>query len=277
MLSLQTIKTHIPNPQKALSLEIKQKRASSSSSFLLRGSMTVEGSLVLPLFLFYMGTLLYLLEIVRFQSNVYEALHQGVSYARLEAYANEDFLEETKEKVIRHLREGKLPFLCVENGESGVHIEINRDMPQIGDLEIKVTYRLKPFIRWLQIGDAEMADAMMIHGFVGYTGGFGTETGRDDYVYVTPSGTKYHLSKDCSYIKVRLLVTEGNQIDAMRNDSGERYRACEVCMPEKEGVLYYTTWGNRFHNTGNCRGIRKNVYMIPFSEVGGRTPCSKCG
>ncbi len=289
MLSLQTIKTHIPNPQKALSLKLMRKRASSSASFLIKGSMTVEGSLVLPLFLFYMGTLLYLIEIVHFQSNVYGAIHQGLSYAWAEVYSagnlsplsegciSENVMAEAKGLVINHLRDGQLSFLCVENGEDGVCVEVKQDVPRPGDLEIEVSYRLKPFIRWLQTEDYILTDTMMIHGFVGYTGGFGSDTERDYYVYVTPSGTKYHRSQTCSYIRVRLLVAEGDRIDVKRNESGEIYRACDICQPEKEGILYYTVWGNRFHNATNCRGIKKNVFMIPLSEVGSRTPCSKCG
>lgn len=290
MLSLQTLKTHIPNPQKkALSLKSKQKRASSFSSFLLKGSMTVEGSLVLPLFLFYVMTLLYLLEMVRFQSCVCEAMHRSLSYAWTEMYTKEssdllaerdfsaELTAEVKNRVLHYLREEEMPFLCVENGEDGISLEIKTDTPEEGDMEVTVSYRLRPLVSWLQIGDGIISDSMMLHGFVGYTGGFGGDDGRERYVYVTPSGTKYHLAQTCSYIKVRLLTATGEEIDGKRNESREIYRPCELCRPKKEGILYYTAWGNRFHNDNRCSGIKKNVFMIPLSEVGGRTACSKCG
>ena len=51
-----------------------------------KGSMAFEGSLVLPIFLFFMMTVLLGLESVRFQSNVQEALHQAGNRAAFEGY-----------------------------------------------------------------------------------------------------------------------------------------------------------------------------------------------
>ena len=46
--------------------------------------MALEGSLVLPIFLFFMMTVFLGLEAVRFQSNVLEALHQAGNAAAFE-------------------------------------------------------------------------------------------------------------------------------------------------------------------------------------------------
>ena len=54
-----------------------EKRALLLFSGKCRGSMALEGSLALPLFLFYMMTVLLGLEAIRFQSDVQQALHQA--------------------------------------------------------------------------------------------------------------------------------------------------------------------------------------------------------
>ena len=55
----------------------EKRRASLSSSFFLKGGMALEGCLVLPLFLFFMSTLLYGMEVVRFQNNAFSSMHRA--------------------------------------------------------------------------------------------------------------------------------------------------------------------------------------------------------
>ncbi len=290
MLSLHTIKTHIPNPQKALSLKSLFKRASLFSSFSLKGSMALEGSLVLPIFLFYMVTVLYCLEIVRFQSDVFESMHQAASRAWLSAYEYvqtdggehsimpQRIVEETEENIVNYLSRQKLPFLCVEENENGVKIQAVPDDKGRGNLSVKVSYQVKNFIDWLPIGGVHVCEHIFVHGFVGYTGtSSGTESEHGTYVYVTPSGTKYHTVESCTYLRVKLRTIKADELGNLRNASGEIYKPCEVCEPTGDGLYFYTKWGNRYHINSDCSALKRTVYLIPISDVGSRTACSKCG
>lgn len=53
---------------------VQKRRAFLFSSRKNRGSMTVEASMVLPVFLFFMMTLLMAIEMVRLQSNLFAGL-----------------------------------------------------------------------------------------------------------------------------------------------------------------------------------------------------------
>ena len=64
----------------------EKRRASLSSSFFLKGGMALEGCLVLPLFLFFMSTLLYGMEVVRFQNNAFSSMHRAISKSCFLAY-----------------------------------------------------------------------------------------------------------------------------------------------------------------------------------------------
>ncbi len=290
MLSLHTKKTHIPNPQKALSLKSLFKRASLFSSFSLKGSMALEGSLVLPIFLFYMVTVLYCLEIVRFQSDVFEAMHQTAGKVWLSAYEHiqtderescimpRRTVEEAEENIVNYLSRQKQPFLCVEEKENGVKIQAIPDDKGKGNLSMEVSYQVQNFIDWLPIGEVCVRDHIFVHGFVGYTGAsVGIESENGIYVYITPSGTKYHTMESCTYLKVKLQTVKTEELGKLRNSSGEIYKPCEVCKPTGVGVCFYTKWGNKYHINSDCSALKRTVYLIPLSDVGSRTACSKCG
>ncbi len=294
MLSLHIIKTHISHFLWALSLKPLQKRASFSSSFLLRtslkGSMALEGSLVLPIFLFYMITILYCFEIIRFQSDVFEAMHQAGSRAWAVAYETADasnavsysMTEEnalqTCEDVRQYLKNQILPCLCVEDNENGVMVTTKTNYLGKGNLEIKVSYQIKPIVGWLPIGDIKVQDTCFWHGFVGYTGNISKKDNdiEEIYVYVTSSGTKYHLLENCTYLRIKVQSVNPEALKELRNASSEIYRPCEICKPKTEGIFYLTKWGNRYHGISDCSALKRTVYLIPISQVGSRTACSKC-
>lgn len=261
------------------------ERASFSFSLFLKAGMALEGCLVMPLFFLFAVTLLYSLEMVRFQSDVFEAMHQVgskicfLAYEKVYEQGTAGLLGENQaEEIKQYLEEQTLPYLCVEGGSNGVFVDTSWDYCGEGNVEIQTSYTMKPFIRWLPIGNIDMSDTFFGHGFVGYREGI--EGGRKDpeiYVYVTPSGSKYHLSQDCTYLKITIRAEAAEEISGLRNGSGEKYYPCETCHPGKHGLVYFTEWGNRYHGKTDCPSLKRTVYLIPLSQAGGRSACSKCG
>ena len=270
---------------KVLSLINSLRRVSFSSSFYLRAGMALEGCLVLPVFLFFMGTLLYSFEMVRFQSDVYEAMHQTGSrlcfYAYESKYGKGEMaytsnLYSAPEAIKGYLEDQFLPYLCVEGGRAGVSVAA--DIDNYGNIEINTDYSIKPFIRWLPIGNIKMKDRFFGHSFVGYMGDGDTEGGNGEiFVYITATGAKYHFSEECTYLKIKIKSSSEETIGSLRNNSGEKYYPCEQCNPAGQGLVYLTEWGNRYHGEADCAALKRTVYIIPLSEAGDRTACSKCG
>lgn len=259
---------------KALSLIKFYKRVSFLSSLSLKGGMTLEGCLVLPLFIFFMVTLLFSLEMIRFQSNCMDALYQVGNKSCMLAY--KEYIDE-ETYVRQYLDEQFLPYLSIQGEREGIIFARQED--SVGNLELTASYSVKSFVPWLPIGDIQFKERFFGHEWVGYRGeGIGGgEKEKEIYVYVTETGERYHYSPDCTYLKVAIRAVTGEAVGALRNSSGEKYYACEICRPKGKGMVYLTPWGNRYHGEADCTALKRTVYMIPLSQVGMRTPCSKCG
>ena len=118
----------------------------------------------------------------------------------------------------------------------------------------------------------------MVRDWVGYTGESFSGDG-EIFVYVTPKGEVYHRSRDCRYLNVSIQSIAAGQLDAARNWDGSRYTACVYCVKkEKPGAMVYiTNYGTNYHNRKTCRGLKRTVMAIPYSQTGGMRCCQGCG
>lgn len=242
--------------------------------------MALEGSLVLPIFLFFMMTVLLSLEVVRFQSEVQEAIYQvGNRSAILEHQVKYSgaVRENVEGQIKEYLGSQLYPYLCVKGGESGVLLK-DLSTPVDGGIAYQVNYQIKPFVSWLPIGDITISDRFFGHAWTGYSG---IETWENDiqkeiYVYITNTGSKYHLSPDCTYLHMHVQAVDYEQLTTLRNETGGKYYACLRCKPYGGGTVYITSDGSSFHGRADCSSLKRTVYMIPISEAAGYSPCSKC-
>lgn len=284
MLSNQETRYYTKIGIRARSLTTFFRRASFLFLFPMkcRASLTIEASLVLPIFLFYMMTLLYSLEIVRFQSDVREALHQEATRESFAAYGvrygNAHEENEAEQRMRAYLEKQLLPYLCAEGNGEGLSFDVKKNAFGTDNRQLSVSYTVKPFLFLLPIGDLAVTDSVLIHDWTGYQKDavWSGEDRLEAYVYITPTGKKYHLLESCTYLKVRLRAVDSGEIDRLRNADGEIYHPCEVCGTKVNNIVYLTEWGNRYHGRNDCRAIQKTVYMVPLSQVGERTVCKKC-
>lgn len=260
-------------------LKIKSlyKRALFLSSGKSKAGMALEGSLVLPIFLFFMMTVLLSLEVVRFQSQVQEALFQAGTKSAFSGYqikyAGRE-REDVKHQVREYLDSQLYPYLCIRENISWQNLSIASD----GRVLYQVSYTLKPFINWLPIGELKINDRFVGHMWTGYTGAQAGEIGGEEeiYVYITDTGSRYHLSHDCAYLRVKVQAVNYEMIDSLRNQSGGKYYACAKCRPLKGGIVYITADGSSFHRYADCSALKRTVYIIPLKEAEKYSPCSKC-
>ncbi len=256
------------------------KRAFFLSSVRSKGSMALEASMVLPVFLFFMMTVLLSLEAVRFQSDMQEALHQAGNRKAVEAYEikyGNGKRVDTQSYIKEYLADQLYPYLCIEKGDQGISVQDQSSVEQNGQIELRVEYRLKPFIYWLPIGEIKIEDRFYSHSWTGYSGAEKEEPGiQESYVYVTKSGSRYHRSYQCTYLRVKAEAVDYEQITFLRNESGRKYSSCSRCKPTKGGIVYITSEGRSYHGKADCPSLRRTIYIIPLSEAGGYGACSKC-
>lgn len=256
------------------------KRALFLSSGKPKGGMALEGSLALPIFLFIMMTIMLSLEAVRFQSNVQEALYQTGNKRAYEEYQVQYLGGERSDahgQIKEYLNSQLYPYLCVAGGESGVTVQDLSTADGNGRVEIWAEYKIKSFIEWIPIGQIRIKERFVSHPWIGYNNVENLDTAEEEtYVYVTKTGSKYHLSDHCTYLRVQLRAVNYDKISSLRNELGGKYHACQRCRPVKGGMVYITGEGSSYHGKADCSALKRTVYMIPLSEANSYGACSKC-
>ena len=148
------------------------------------------------------------------------------------------------------------------------------------DIDLVVTYTMNPWF-FKNIINIRFVNRCRMHAWLGYSKENDTATqGEDSYVYVAENGEVYHLYRDCTHLSLSIYPVSSDTIGEYRNDGGEKYKACEYCCKsdKSEGNQYYITdWGDKYHTSLSCQGLKRTVYSIRLSEVGGKGLCSKCG
>ena len=308
------------------------KRASSrcSRSRFFRAAMTVEAAIVLPLFLFFFGNILYIFEMIRLQSCLLAALHetgtQISEYAYFYRYGLDDlsglvgtdgaspgeaspaasrvssggddvlsFLSSyavsliTSELYVRnqvnhYLGETYLKETCLEGGSAGISYLRSRILTAGSRdiVDLVADYRVRPFIEVMAPSGFSMQCRYYGHAWVGYDNGVSPEDeeeeAEEDIVYITPTGTVYHLTRECTYLKPSVHAISSSDIGSARNNSGGKYYPCERCRPSRSGTLFITNDGNRYHSSSTCSSIYHNILSVPLSSVEDHMrACSKCG
>lgn len=100
----------------------------------------------------------------------------------------------------------------------------------------------------------------------------------EEMVYITEYGKVYHRNRSCSYLALSIQITNTVSVKEKRNETGEQYLPCEYCKSDgMTTIVYITSYGNRYHTTAKCQGLKRTVIKIPFSQIEEETPCKKCG
>lgn len=71
-----------------------------------------------------------------------------------------------------------------------------------------------------------------------------------------------------------------SQIETIRNDSGKKYKRCEICIRKQlsGGMgVFITEDGTKYHTDLQCRGLKRNIISIDITQIGDKRPCSECG
>ena len=110
----------------------------------------------------------------------------------------------------------------------------------------------------------------------GGDGGKEEESGA--YVYVTESGTVYHVLANCSYIRLSVEKVKSGGIADRRNQYGGKYYPCDGCLKKNAApeTVWVTKSGTHYHASRDCGKIKRTVKKIPLSEASMYRPCSRC-
>ncbi len=105
-----------------------------------------------------------------------------------------------------------------------------------------------------------------------------SEEEQETLYYMTPNGSVYHTSCECTYLKILTQSIGIEELTGMRNSSGGKYYPCKLCTEGLEliGKVYYTSGGSSYHVTKNCSSLSRKVMEKTAEEIAGIPPCSRC-
>ncbi|HEX3022130.1 MAG TPA: TadE family protein [Lachnospiraceae bacterium] len=180
-----------------------------------------------------------------------------------------------------------LSMPCIANGENGILLSLSNYNDETDEIDIVAYYNIDIPIKMFGLQQIPALQRIKVKAFVGSKMDDGTDDGekdtnedgsQDEIVFITETGTVYHRSRDCTHLKLSIKLVTCEELDSLRNASGGKYYPCEICgSNEKQATYYITNQGGCYHSDIHCSGLKRTVYEIALSEVGSRSPCTRCG
>lgn len=206
----------------------------------LKGSLTLETALVLPFFLCAVTVMLCLFIFTAKQAEDYRTLAD------------------------------RAELLAVTVGQAST------EDPYIRLYE--PSFLSLPFAEMFGQKEAVMQKTV-VRAWVGYTGESFQINESEQLVYITPEGSVCHKSRDCTYLSLSIHSLSAGMLETARNYSGGKYAPCEYCVKTEgvSSVVYVTDYGNSYHDSSRCQGLKRTVMAVPWSKVRDRPLCSRCG
>ena len=256
----------------------------------VKGSMTVEAALVVPLFLFAVFGIMEFFCIMSFQNDMQISMENTAREISTLKYGIDMGREENKSViksditaayVYARVLDGNM-MNRINNGSSVVGAAAgvsflrsdftmeNNYMDMVADYGWKIPFYNRIFTFTQRCC------------FVPWTGkSIDTEkqnsTGKR--VYITKTGKVYHLKKDCTYLRLSIKKVRYSEVGKLRNAGGGKYKQCEVCCRNGatgSETVYITTFGDRYHKRKECSTLLRYIHTVDISQVGNRRACTKC-
>ena len=238
-------------------------------------SMTVEATLILPIFLFAMILIGYLGQMIRCQDEVQGALTRLARESSAEYGAFESSILKSKAYYITKLNS------YISGSAGKVILFESHFMEENDEIDLVAVYQMSTPFSVMGLGKFRFRQRVHTRAFTGVDRRSQEDKREDCIVYITDTGRVYHRRLECSYLNLSISKVIYRDLGNLRNESGGKYKSCERCTKSRElsenDVIWITSYGDRFHTSASCSGLKRNIKEIRLSEVGSRPPCSKCG
>lgn len=261
-----------------------------------RGSITLEAAIVLPLYMFALVMLISIIGMLKtyeaVEVNVYQAGKELALYTVAESITDSmsdsemadianTFLVDTytKNLLINHLQQEEDSLAYIESGSSGISLwnsRVSGAEDEESIIDIIASYKLNPKIDFFGVGSVNVANRARLHAWTGYEVLESSGDAEERIVYITESGTVYHLTPTCTHINLSITPVNYEAVGSYRNENGSTYGRCLLCGGGTEGTVFITSDGDCFHSSVTCSGLKRTVIEIPISEVGTRPCCQRC-
>lgn len=257
--------------------------------------MTLEAAFALPFFLFAVLNILFAVNIIGTQSRINAALHQVGNKLAFAGYVYEntagDILPDgiagvavteayARGQIVEYVGRTYLENSCVKGGAGGLSFAGSSVMGAEDMIDLKISYRVRPFAELMGFDGFLMSQRYYGRAWTGYdaAGSVSNDTQEDPMVYITKTGTAYHMDRNCAYLNPKIEAVPAQTVSDRRSASGGKYAPCGSCgAGGGASLVYITSYGSSYHKRLDCPGLKRTIYTVPLSETGARGRCSKCG
>ncbi len=245
-------------------LQAQSEKVRTSSRVSLRGSVTLEAALIMPLIIFIMYAFLMISQMLIASEEINKGLNETVRCMAKDSYDVDDYSPSMLKAIKLHSYIDKSKVSIVENGVNGIVV-----LPSIDDnssVKLDAIYKFHlyiPFFGNYRYTIKDTASARMFNGWDKDRG-----LNNDEYVYVAETGSVYHTDLNCRYISVRIV--DSKSVDL----SGKRY--CLRCKDYESGSRYVTVCGDCIHKDINCSTLKRTIHLVRKKDIRGLPLCSKC-
>ncbi len=254
----------------------KNKHAKALQRACRKGSFTVEAAFALPLFLFAAVIVIGLFPILKLQTEVncglqYAARMKAVAFQGDEVTLGTLLSKSEKALFCSYMEEHGYESSVLKGGLSSISLA---GSDTSGDyVTLVASYDAQLPISFWSFDSLPVSQCVKMKKWTG-----ASDTDGDDedgsYVYVTPTGSAYHSSTDCPYLKLSIRSVSVSSLAVLRNASGGKYYACG-CY-NGSGTAYITTYGTEYHSNLECSSLKRTIYKVAQDAAEGRHACPKC-
>ncbi len=237
-----------------------------------QASITVEAALVVPIFLYCVMGLIYLMVLFQTEEKVAWALQEVGNEVAVEYVASEK--KPTLNpvyftaKMNGYLRDGSVPVSLLRSK----YDEKKQLVTFVCDYGNTVPFPIvKDFFLFSRKHTVRLFSGVKTRN---------REEDGDEMVYITPTGRVFHRSTSCKYLALHISQVKGKDLGFLRSEGGSIYYPCEACCTGECGPeenVFICSYGDRYHRSRSCSKLKRSIRRVKRAQVPDRVPCSNCG
>lgn len=217
----------------------------------IKASATVEAALVMPLYIYAVMAVTYMMQIYQIRLEVDAALYNALREQNKYNYLNYVQKEKQNDEIINEkdinindtiVGSLSLHSVLIKNlgseyakehnikgGNSGIKIICySYDSSTI---QAAAEYSVKNPFDIFGIGYIKVVQEFTYEVWLGekYAGDYGKDKDNTDSVFITRTGTVYHKTRNCPALNIDVKMVDFSQINNYRNKNGSIYYPCSKC------------------------------------------------
>ncbi len=245
-----------------------------------QASLTLEAAMALPLYMFFFMSFISMIKMFTQSAGIDAALARS-AYDQA-VYANALTLTGEDAPPLSTLVSDAYAAAEIKKSVGDVKVSLIRSSVSEGseNIQLIADHSFAPGADFFSLGKTALCSTAYAHCWVGYSdGAAGANDGNERMVYITETGSVYHLSRGCSHLDLTIIAIKNGSQQSYTNSAGSHYSCCPLCGPAatSQSDIFITSDGTAYHSSLSCSGLKRTIYEIPISQVGSRSACKRCG